>query len=80
MEYAKKGAKLVLAARRKKRLEQVQQICLENGAADAAICPTDVSSPEACENLVKFAVDTFGGGRHVSFLLEISSYQMVSAE
>lgn len=60
LEYAKKGAKVVLAARRKGKLEEVKQACLESGAADAAICPTDISSPEACENLVKFTVDTFG--------------------
>lgn len=60
LEYAKKGAKLVLAARRKEKLEEVKQACLDNGARDASICPTDVSSPEACENLVNFTVDTFG--------------------
>jgi len=60
LEYAKKGAKLVLAARRKEKMEEVKQACLENGAGDAAICPTDISSPEACENLVKFTVGTFG--------------------
>ncbi|KAG0566443.1 hypothetical protein KC19_7G064300 [Ceratodon purpureus] len=60
MEYAKKGAKLVLAARRKEKLEEVRQACLDNGARDASICPTDVSNPEACENLIKFTVDTYG--------------------
>jgi hypothetical protein len=67
LEYAKKGAKVVLAARRKGKLEEVKQACLESGAADAAICPTDISSPEACENLVKFTVDTFGRGKALNF-------------
>ena len=65
MEYAKKGAKLVLAARRKEKLEEVRQACLDNGARDASICPTDVSNPEACENLIKFTVDTYGRCKHM---------------
>lgn len=58
LEYSKRGAKVVLAARRKEKLEEVQKLCLENGATDAAVCPTDVSSPDACENLVNFTLDT----------------------
>jgi NADP-dependent 3-hydroxy acid dehydrogenase YdfG len=60
LEYSKRGAKVVLAARRKEKLEEVQKLCLENGATDAAVCPTDVSSPDACENLVNFTLSTFG--------------------
>lgn len=60
MEYAKRGAKLVLAARRKEKLEEVAKKCSEHGASDAVVCPTDVSVPDSCENLVNFTLETFG--------------------
>lgn len=60
LEYARRGAKLVLAARRQEELKEVAKKCGASGAQDAAICVTDVSEPEDCKNLVQFAVETIG--------------------
>lgn len=53
----------MLAARREEKLKEVAEKCKENGARDAAICPTDVSKPEQCENLINFTLETFGRGK-----------------
>ncbi|CAM6014500.1 unnamed protein product [Sphagnum balticum] len=60
LEYADRGAKVVLAARRENRLREVAEKCMQRGARDAAFLKTDVSKLEDCEKLINFAVDTFG--------------------
>ena len=57
--YAAAGARVVLAARRKERLDGlVEKIAADGGEALAVA--TDVTSEEAVANLFKQAVDTFG--------------------
>ena len=53
----------MLAARREEKLKEIAKKCKASGARDAAICPTDVSKPKDCENLIQFAVETFGRGK-----------------
>lgn len=60
LEYAKRGAKLVLVARRENRLREVADECMDCGAKDAAVCRADISLPEDCKRIVDFALDTFG--------------------
>lgn len=54
-----KGAKLVLAARRKEKLEQLKQEIIDNGG-EAIYQVTDVTSPKEMDALAKLAHDTFG--------------------
>jgi short-subunit dehydrogenase len=58
-ELAKRGAKLVLAARDGKALAEVVDAC--GGAGHAIAVPTDVAEPTQCERLVAKAVEAFGG-------------------
>lgn len=57
--FAKHGAVVVLAGRRKAELEAVHAEILENGGRALAV-PTDVSREEEVSALVKTAVDRFG--------------------
>ncbi len=58
-EYAKAGAKVVLASRKQENLDRVvSEIKAAGGEALAVV--TDVRVPEQVENAVKQAVDTFG--------------------
>ncbi|MBD8847284.1 SDR family oxidoreductase [Priestia megaterium] len=58
-ELASKGAKLVLAARREDRLQQLQEKIKKNGGK-AIYKVTDVTSHEQMEELAKFALTEFG--------------------
>ncbi|MBO7194660.1 MAG: SDR family oxidoreductase [Alistipes sp.] len=59
-EYAKMGAKVVLGARQADKLETLTaQIKTQGG--EAAWCATDVTKMEDCEQLIKCAIDNFGG-------------------
>jgi NAD(P)-dependent dehydrogenase (short-subunit alcohol dehydrogenase family) len=61
LAFARKGARVVVAARRKEPLEAAAQECRRAGAADALAVPTDMTDPEAVERLAATAVDRFGG-------------------
>jgi len=56
-EFASKGAKLVLAAR---RIELLQQLKQEITNTEVVICATDVSREEDCKSLIEKAISTFG--------------------
>ncbi|WP_372774280.1 SDR family oxidoreductase [Mangrovibacterium sp.] len=56
-EFASKGAKLVLAARRLDMLEQLKQ---EINTTEVLIQPTDVSKEDDCQALIEQAVRHFG--------------------
>lgn len=58
-ELASKGAKLVLAARREDRLQQLQKEIEENGGK-AIYKVTDVTSHEQMEELAEYALQEFG--------------------
>ena len=60
LEFARRGARLVLAARGGNRLAEVARECEALGA-EALVVPTDVSSESACRNLIERAVERFGG-------------------
>jgi NAD(P)-dependent dehydrogenase (short-subunit alcohol dehydrogenase family) len=59
--YARQGAAVALAGRRKDALDDVRAECLDAGAAQVVVVPTDVTDAEACERLVATAVDALGG-------------------
>jgi short-subunit dehydrogenase len=59
IEFAKGGAKVVLAARRDDLLDEVANECSAEGG-DALACPTDVSKSEEVERLCETALEAFG--------------------
>ncbi|KAH7425464.1 hypothetical protein KP509_11G055500 [Ceratopteris richardii] len=60
LEYGRRGAKLVLVARREHLLREVAELCKERGAEDAKIVPADLSREEDCKKMINFTVTTFG--------------------
>ncbi|WP_141736356.1 SDR family oxidoreductase [Oligoflexus tunisiensis] len=60
LDFARSGARLVLAARGEDQLQEVANECQALGATAIAI-PTDVSVLEAVNELATRAIDTFGG-------------------
>ncbi|KAJ8568525.1 hypothetical protein K7X08_028058 [Anisodus acutangulus] len=59
-EYAKKGARLVLAARRRKSLEQVADMANSLGSPHVIPVPADVSKVKDCQRLIEEATSNFG--------------------
>ena len=57
-QYAKKGAKLILSARREEALKRVQAAC--EFPANAAVLPLDLTDFDAAENAAKKAIECFG--------------------
>jgi len=58
LQYAKKGAKLVLAARRVDRLNALIDKCNSLGGETIAV-PTDVSNQADCKNLIEATIQKF---------------------
>ena len=59
LQLAGQGAKVVVAARRMERLEQVAEECHQRGGK-ALVIPTDVSDEAQCKELIEKTVTTFG--------------------
>ena len=59
-EYARRGARLALAARREDRLRAVADKALELGSPDAIAIRADVKEVEDCKRLVEETVNHFG--------------------
>ena len=60
LALARKGARLVLAARRRAILDELAETCKAQGAADAIAVPTDVACEEQVDALVAAAMERFG--------------------
>lgn len=58
-EYARRGARLALVARREDRLHKVARKALELGSPDAIVISADVSVLEDCKRLVEETLDHF---------------------
>lgn len=58
LQLAEQGAKLVLAARDEKKLEDVALLCKENGG-EAIVIKTDVTSEDDCKKLIENTVNTY---------------------
>ncbi|KAI3943611.1 hypothetical protein MKX01_039239 [Papaver californicum] len=58
--YAKKGARLVLVARRENRLREVADKAKKHGSPDVLVCAADVSKVEDCKRFVQDAINHFG--------------------
>ncbi|HEV7369409.1 SDR family oxidoreductase [Arenibaculum sp.] len=59
IEFARRGARVVLAARRPEPLWRAARACAAEGG-EALALPTDVTDAEAVEQLARTAVETFG--------------------
>ena len=59
--YASRGCRLVLASRGVPNLEKVAGQCLEAGAAEAVVQPTDISDNDSVRELFRVADDRMGG-------------------
>ncbi|KAJ0248370.1 11-beta-hydroxysteroid dehydrogenase-like 2 [Hirschfeldia incana] len=64
-EYAKKGACLVLVARRRDRLEIVAQKSHQLGSGDVIIIPGDVANVDDCKKLIDETIHHFGKLDHL---------------
>lgn len=60
VEFARRGAAVVLAARRHAALHEVAEECVEAGGR-AMVVPTDVRDQQQVERLAQRAIDAFGG-------------------
>lgn len=58
-QYAKRGARLVLSARREQRLQEVSKKCQGMGASGVLIVQADVSKQADCNNIIDRAVEKF---------------------
>ncbi|KAF5191206.1 11-beta-hydroxysteroid dehydrogenase-like [Thalictrum thalictroides] len=59
-EYAKKGARLSLVARREKKLQEVAEKARKFGSPDAIFICGDVSKSNDCKRFVEETVNHFG--------------------
>lgn len=59
-EYAKKGACLVLVARRRDRLEIVAQKSRQLGSGDVIVNSGDVANVDDCKKLIDDTIHHFG--------------------
>ncbi|KAG9445910.1 hypothetical protein H6P81_012038 [Aristolochia fimbriata] len=64
-QYAKRGALLVLVARREHALEQVGECARKVGSPDVLVAPADVSKPDQCREVIEKALRRFGRINHL---------------
>ncbi|KAK4486153.1 hypothetical protein RD792_008821 [Penstemon davidsonii] len=76
-EYAKRGASLVLAARREKSLQEVAERARYLGATDVVVVRADVSKVEDCRRIVDQAINHFGRLDHLVNNAGITSVAML---
>ncbi|WFE34839.1 SDR family NAD(P)-dependent oxidoreductase [Micromonospora sp. WMMD975] len=82
-EFAGRGDRLVLAARSRQTLEQVRRECVDAGAADVRVVPTDVTGPDALDTLAATAVA--GSGRidvwvHTAAVMAYGRFEDIPAD
>uniref|UniRef100_A0A8C3SV03 Hydroxysteroid 11-beta-dehydrogenase 1-like protein n=1 Tax=Chelydra serpentina TaxID=8475 RepID=A0A8C3SV03_CHESE len=63
--YSRFGAEIVLTARRGTLLQKVMEKCLQLGAKKVFYIQADMSSPQAPEKVVQFALQKLGGLDHL---------------
>ncbi len=59
LEFARRGARVALAARTKERLDETKQLIEQQGGS-ALVVPTDVRKIKDCENLINKTLEAFG--------------------
>ncbi|XP_015865828.3 11-beta-hydroxysteroid dehydrogenase A-like [Ziziphus jujuba] len=76
-EYARRGARLALVARRENRLREVAEQAEQIGSPDVLMIGADVSKVEDCKRIVDQTVDHFGTLDHLVNNAGISSVCML---
>ncbi|MEH3139301.1 MAG: SDR family NAD(P)-dependent oxidoreductase [Mycobacterium kyogaense] len=61
LRYSARGARLVLAARSERDLEDVAEQCRHAGAANVVVAPTDIGDADQVQRTFDLAVEAFGG-------------------
>lgn len=67
-EYARRGARLALVARRTDRLQKVAERARQMGSPDVIVITADVSKVEDCKRFVDKTVNHFGQCKLLSLL------------
>ena len=67
-EYAKRGARLALVARREDRLQAVADKACKLGSPEVVVVRADVSKVEECERIVNETVNHFGHCKCVIYM------------
>lgn len=67
-EYAKRGAKLVLVARREQRLGAISQNARMLGAADVLTIAADVVKEDECRRFINQTINCYGRGQFHMYL------------
>ena len=75
LEMARRGANVVLAARRAERLEEVAAECRRHGVTALSVI-TDVTKPEECRRLIDAASQATG---HVDVLVNNAGFALFAA-
>ncbi|KAL0441901.1 UNVERIFIED_CONTAM: 11-beta-hydroxysteroid dehydrogenase 1A [Sesamum radiatum] len=76
-EYAKRGACLVLAARRERSLQEVAERARDLGSPDVVVVRADVSKVEDCRKVVDQTMNRFGRLDHLVNNAGITSISML---
>ncbi|XP_021865942.1 11-beta-hydroxysteroid dehydrogenase 1A isoform X2 [Spinacia oleracea] len=76
-EYARRGACLVLAARREKSLREIANRCLELGSPDSISVTADVSNVDDCKRIVESTITRYGRLDHLVSNAGITSISML---
>ncbi|MHA0285158.1 SDR family NAD(P)-dependent oxidoreductase [Mycobacterium sp. C3-094] len=61
LRYAARGARLVLAARSERDLDDVAEQCRRAGADGVLVAPTDIADADQVQKTFERAIETFGG-------------------
>lgn len=73
-EYAKRGARLALSARRDTALREVADRARDFGSPDVIIMRADVSKVDDCRRLVDETVNHFGRRMYVTVKVSLNKY------
>ncbi|KAL7099321.1 hypothetical protein ACP275_09G076600 [Erythranthe tilingii] len=76
-EYAKRGACLVLAARRERSLQEVAETARDCGSPDVVVVRADVSKVEDCRKIIDQTMNHFGRLDHLVNNAGITSVAML---
>lgn len=79
-EYARKGARLALIARREDRLRAVSVEARRLGSPDVIVIPADVSKVQDCERFINETINHFGQLDHLvnnAGILKLSNFEDV---
>lgn len=71
-EYAKRGAKLVLVARREQRLGAISQNATRLGAADVLTIAADVVKEDECRRFINHTINCYG--RRIYIYIPLHSF------